>query len=44
MKTLTRGRATHSDKLEKWLGAEQVKYVSDNMHNFYYPIQAKPHY
>jgi hypothetical protein len=29
---------THSDRLERWLGAEQVARVSRAMHDFYWPV------
>lgn len=29
---------THSDKLERWLGKEQVAAISANFRNFYYPV------
>jgi hypothetical protein len=32
-------KSTHSDKLEKWLGTEQVKHISDSFGSFYYPIR-----
>lgn len=36
---LTKGlKHTHSDRLERWLGADSVRSVSDAMRNFYYPI------
>jgi hypothetical protein len=35
---MTRGRATHSDRLERWLGAEQVAYLSKTFGGFYWPI------
>lgn len=38
MNKFSRGKATHSDKLENWLGADQVKYLSENFRNFYYPV------
>lgn len=38
MHKLSRGKSTHSDKLEKWLGAEQVAAVSASAKDFYYPI------
>jgi hypothetical protein len=31
-------KATHSDRLERWLGAEQVARVSAAMRDFYWPI------
>ena len=38
MHKMTRGRATHSDRLERWLGAEQVAYLSKTFGGFYWPI------
>jgi len=38
MHTISRGRATHADRLERWLGADQVKYLSETMGKFYYPV------
>jgi hypothetical protein len=38
MHKYSRGKATHSDRLERWLGAEQVKHISENFKNFYYPV------
>jgi len=38
MHKLTRGKSTHSDKLTRWLGAEQVQRISDQTKDFYYPI------
>lgn len=35
---ISRGKATHTDKLEKWLGAEEVARVSKAMDKFYWPI------
>lgn len=29
---------THADKLERWLGAAQVKAISQHYGKFYYPI------
>lgn len=29
---------THSDRLERWLGADQVMAISENFRNFYYPV------
>lgn len=34
----TKLKPTHSDKLEKWLGTEQLKSVSDAFKTFYYPV------
>lgn len=31
-------KATHSDKLERWLGKEQVEAISHNVKNFYWPV------
>jgi len=31
-------KSTHSGKLERWLGAEQVQRISDQYGGFYYPI------
>lgn len=39
MHKMTRGKATHSDKLERWLGAEQVKAISYNFGKFYWPVK-----
>jgi hypothetical protein len=38
MQTLSRGKATHSDKLERWLGKDQVEAISKQAGSFYYPI------
>ena len=38
MHKLNRGKSTHSDKLTRWLGAEQVQRISDQTKDFYYPI------
>lgn len=38
MRKLNRGKATHSDRLERWLGAEQVKNISEQFGSFYFPI------
>ena len=34
----SRGAPVHSDRLERWLGAQEVKRVSDSMKTFYWPI------
>lgn len=34
-------KSTHSDKLERWLGAEQVQRLSDHFKHFYYPVPVK---
>jgi hypothetical protein len=31
-------KSTHTDKLERWLGAEQTQAISDNFKNFYWPV------
>lgn len=38
MHLMSRGRATHSDRLERWLGAEKVADLSRQMRDFYWPI------
>lgn len=38
MNKLSRGKSTHSDKLERWLGAETVQRVSNEFKDFYYPV------
>lgn len=38
MHRFSRGKATHSDKLESWLGADVVANISANFRNFYYPV------
>jgi hypothetical protein len=38
MHTISRGKPTHSDKLEKWLGKEQVDSISNSFKTFYYPV------
>ena len=38
MHQLSRGRATHADKLERWLGKEQVERISRDFRNFYWPV------
>lgn len=38
MHTMTRGAATHSHRLEKWLGAAKVADISRASRDFYWPI------
>lgn len=38
MHIISRGRATHADKLERWLGKEQVERISREMSGFYWPV------
>lgn len=38
MHKFSRGRATHSDRLERWLGKEQVERISRQFGGFYYPV------
>lgn len=38
MHKLTRGRSTHADKLEQWLGKEQVERISREFGKFYWPV------
>lgn len=38
MNKFSRGKATHSDKLERWLGSDTVKEISERYGKFYYPI------
>ena len=38
MRKYSRGKATHADRLERWLGADQVKYISDHFKDFYWPV------
>ena len=38
MHQLSRGKATHSQQLEKWLGPEAVESLSRASKDFYYPI------
>ena len=38
MHRFSRGKATHSDKLESWLGADVVANISANFRNFDYPV------
>jgi hypothetical protein len=38
MHKMSRGKATHSDRLVRWLGAEQVDYLSRTFKGFYWPI------
>lgn len=39
MHKMTRGRATHSDKLERWLGKEHVDAISHHFAKFYWPVR-----
>lgn len=32
------GKHTHSDRLERWLGADKLAAVSENFRTFYYPV------
>lgn len=34
-----KGKSTHSQRLEKWLGTEPLETLSDNFKNFYYPVR-----
>lgn len=38
MHRMSRGKATHSDKLERWLGSEKVAEISGQVKDFYWPI------
>jgi hypothetical protein len=38
MHKINRGKSTHADKLENWLGKEQVEAISAHFKNFYYPV------
>lgn len=38
MNKLSRGKPTHSDRLERWLGAETVARVSREFGKFYFPV------
>ncbi len=38
MHTLSRGKPTHADKLERWLGKDQVERISRDFRNFYWPV------
>lgn len=38
MHSLKKLKPTHSDKLEKWLGTDQVNSVSEAFKTFYYPV------
>ena len=38
MHAISRGKPTHADKLERWLGKEQVERVSREFRNFYWPV------
>lgn len=38
MHAISRGKSTHSDRLERWLGADQVAALSANFGKFYYPV------
>ncbi len=38
MHKMTRGGSTHSDQLDRWLGAETVAQLSEDMRDFYWPI------
>lgn len=35
---MNRGKATHSDRLERWLGTEEVNRISDQFKDFYWPV------
>lgn len=38
MHKLSRGRSTHADRLERWLGKDQVERISRQFGCFYYPV------
>lgn len=38
MHLMSRGKSTHSDKLERWLGKETVERVSREFKTFYWPV------
>jgi hypothetical protein len=38
MNKLSRGRSTHSDRLERWLGKDQVESISRDFSSFYHPV------
>lgn len=38
MHRMNKGKSTHSDKLERWLGADEVARISSQFKNFYYPV------
>lgn len=38
MHRMTRGKPTHADRLERYLGADKVAAVSAAMQNFYWPV------
>lgn len=35
---ISRGRATHSDRLERWLGKDHVESISKQFADFYWPV------
>lgn len=39
MHKFNKGKSTHSQRLEKWLGSDVVASLSDTFKNFYYPIR-----
>jgi hypothetical protein len=38
MHKYSRGRSTHADRLERWLGKSQVEALSAQFRNFYWPV------
>ena len=38
MHRMSRGKATHSDRLERWLGKEHVETLSAQFRDFYWPV------
>jgi hypothetical protein len=38
MHRMSRGKATHSDRLERWLGKEHVESISAQFKDFYWPV------
>lgn len=38
MLRISRGKPTHSDQLERWLGAEHVARLSKDFEHFYWPV------
>lgn len=38
MHAISRGKPTHADKLERWLGKDQVERISREFKSFYWPV------
>lgn len=39
MHQMSRGKVTHSDRLERWLGRDQVQQLSEQFKDFYWPVR-----